>query len=264
VASDLAQVDAVCGGLIDFYEERGVQVVVVSEYGVGPVSRPVHLNRLLRAEGLLAVREELGRDLLDAGASEAFAVADHQVAHVYVQDRRRLPVVRRLLESAPGVAEVLDEEGKRAAGIDHERAGELVAVAEPDAWFTYYHWLDDRQAPDYARTVDIHRKPGYDPAELLLDPRLRLPRLAIASGLLRQRLGFRTLLQVVPLDPAGVRGSHGRRTTQASDGPLLASRRRDLLADSPVPATRVFEALLAHLGVREADRSSPAGARTAS
>jgi predicted AlkP superfamily pyrophosphatase or phosphodiesterase len=266
LASDLGQIDAVCGELIDFYEQRGVQVVVLSEYGIAPVSRPVHLNRLLRAEGLLAVREELGRELLDAGASEAFAVADHQVAHVYVRERGRLEAVRRLLESIPGVAEVLDEEGKRAAGIDHPRAGELVAVAEPDSWFTYYTWLDDSRAPDFARTVDIHRKPGYDPAELFLDPRLRLPRLSIAANLLKQRLGFRTLLKVVPLDPVGVRGSHGRRTTETAEGPLLASRRGDLLEEGGLPATRVFNVLLAHLGVPEArgpDRSSGAGAWTA-
>src|SRR6185436_11635939 len=104
--------------------------------------------------------------LLDAGASRAFAVADHQIAHVYV--REKVNEVRSLLESLDGVAEVLDDQGKRRHGLDHPRAGELVAVAAPDAWFTYYYWLDPKKAPDFAPTVDIHRKPGYDPAELFL------------------------------------------------------------------------------------------------
>jgi predicted AlkP superfamily pyrophosphatase or phosphodiesterase len=249
IAPDLASVDAVCGELIDLYEARGVQVVVLSEYGVGDVARPVHLNRVLREERLLAVRDELGRELLDTSASAAFSVADHQVAHVYVAAPRDVPAVRQLLESVPGVAEVLDGDGRRAVGLDHPRSGELVAVAEPDAWFTYYHWLDDRRAPDFARTVDIHRKPGYDPAELFVDPRIRLPGLRIAGTLLRRRLGFRALLEVVPLDPSAVRGSHGRRPEDASCWPVVISRRRDLLPEGPMTAQDVFSVLLAHLGV---------------
>ena len=143
---------------------------MLSEYGIVPVSRPVHLNRVLREAGMIAVREELGRELLDAGASAAFAVADHQIAHVYVNDPARLDEVRSLVAGTAGVAEVLDEAGKRERHLDHPRSGELVALAEPDAWFTYYYWLDDGRAPDYARTVDIHRKPGFDPVELFIDP----------------------------------------------------------------------------------------------
>ena len=113
--------------------------------------------------------------MLDAGASEAFAVADHQVAHVYVRRPERVAEVKRLLEGLDGVERVLDEDGKRAAGLDHPRSGELVAVSRADRWFSYYYWLDDARAPDFARTVDIHRKPGYDPVELFLDPALRAP-----------------------------------------------------------------------------------------
>ena len=112
----------------------------------------------------------MGRDVLDAGESAAFAVADHQIAHVYVNDLSKLNEVRSLLEATPGVERVLDEAEKRQEHLDHPRSGELVAIAAPDAWFTYYYWLDDSRAPDFARTVDIHRKPGYDPAELFLDP----------------------------------------------------------------------------------------------
>src|SRR5262249_31528403 len=164
--------------------------------------------------------QERGRDMLDAGESAAFVVADHQVAHIYVNDPSRLAQVRHMVEETPGVAAVLDEEGKRAHHLDHPRAGELVAVAEPDAWFTYYFWLDDRRAPDYARTVDIHRKPGYDPVELFLDPALSLIKARIAWRLLQKQLGFRMLMDVIPLDAALVRGSHGARPKRADERPL--------------------------------------------
>ena len=104
--------------------------------------------------------------------SLAFAVSDHQIAHVYVRDESRIAETAALLRILPGVERVLDEDGKRAAGLDHERSGELIAVAQHDAWFTWYHWLDDAKAPDFARTVEIHRKPGYDPVELFIDPSL--------------------------------------------------------------------------------------------
>ena len=209
IASDLRELDTVCGQLIDYYGSRGARVIVLSEYGITRVSRPAHLNRVLREHGMIAVREELGRELLDAGASAAFAVADHQIAHVYVNDASRRGEVRELLQSVPGVAQILTEEGKRAMHLDHPRAGELVALAEPDSWFTYYYWLDDARAPDFARTVDIHRKPGYDPAELFIDATLRLPKLKVAATLLKKKLGMRYLMNVIGLDASLVRGSHG-------------------------------------------------------
>jgi predicted AlkP superfamily pyrophosphatase or phosphodiesterase len=226
--------------------ERGRRVIVLSEYGLVDVNRPVHINRALRAAGWLAVRDELGTDALDPGASTAFAVADHQLAHVYVRDPRRMDDVRRLLEQLPGVEMVLDRQGQSRYGLDHERSGELVAVSESTAWFTYYYWLDDRRAPDYARTVDIHRKPGYDPAELLLDPALLLPKLRIAATLAKKALGFRYLLEVIPLDATLVRGSHGRPTSDLDDGPIFISSEADM-ANEPVDSTAVRDLILRHV-----------------
>jgi len=246
---DLAELDAVCGELIDFYAERGVRPLFVSEYGITPVSRPVHLNRELRRHDLLTIREELGGELLDAGASEAFAVADHQLAHVHVADPRRIREVQEILSALPGVAQVLDEDGKREAGLDHPRSGELVALAERDAWFTYYHWLDDARAPDYARTVDIHRKPGYDPVELFVDPAIRVPALKIGSTLAKKRLGFRTLLDVIPLDASLVRGSHGLVAQRPGEGPLVLTQEADLVGADPLRATDVQGLILRHLGL---------------
>jgi predicted AlkP superfamily pyrophosphatase or phosphodiesterase len=200
VQQDLRELDAVCGRLIDAAQASGQAVIVVSEYGITPVREAVHINRALRKAGLIAVRpEEFGREILDPGASAAFALADHQVAHVYVNDRSRLGAVRALLERLDGVEQVLDADGKRAAGLDHPRSGELVAISRADRWFSYYYWLDDRLAPDFARTVDIHRKPGYDPVELFVDPEIRLPMLATGWRLAKRKLGLRTLLDVISL-----------------------------------------------------------------
>jgi hypothetical protein len=216
----------------------------------------VHINRALRRAGWLKVREELGREQLDAGASDAFAVADHQVAHVYVSRPELVHEVAQLLRGLPGVERVLDEGGKRAIGLDHPRSGELVAIARADSWFTYYHFLDDERAPDYARTVDIHRKPGYDPVELFIDPALKMAKLRIAARLAQKMLGMRYLMDVISLDATLVKGSHGRPTDRPEDGPLFITSRPELLNDGPVEATDVKGLLLEHVFGAEAGRAT--------
>jgi predicted AlkP superfamily pyrophosphatase or phosphodiesterase len=246
IAADLRAIDEVAGELIAHVRRDGARVVVLSEYEIGAVRGAVHINRALREAGLLRVRLELGLEKLDAGACDAFAVADHQVAHVYVRRPERVREVQALLAALPGVARVLDDEGKRALGLDHARSGELVALAEPDRWFTYYYWLDDARAPEFARTVDIHRKPGYDPVELFLDPGLTLPAAQVGWRLAKKMLGFRYLMDVIPLDPSLVRGSHGVRTT----GPVLISSAPELLpGEGAVHATHVKDIVLRHLGL---------------
>ena len=246
VRDDVRAIDAVCGRLIGGLRALGRRVVVLSEYGITDVRGPIHINRILREAGLTAVREELGLEALDPGASEAFAVADHQVAHVYVRRQDRVDDVRKMLERVDGVETVLDRPAQRAAGVDHERSGDLVAVSSADRWFTYYYWLDDAVAPDFARTVDIHRKPGYDPAELFVDPALKAPKLKVAATLLKKKLGFRYLMNVIPLDASLVRGSHGRLTDDPSAGPLLMSSEKRLV-EQPVRATGVRDLILRHL-----------------
>jgi predicted AlkP superfamily pyrophosphatase or phosphodiesterase len=247
IARDLAEIDEVCGELIVAAEDDGARVVVVSEYGITPVAKPVHINRALREAGLIRVRVELGRELLDAGASEAFAVSDHQIAHVYVANSGRIPEVKALVEGLPGVETVLDEEGKRAHGLDHPRCGELVAISDANSWFTYYYWLDDARAPDFAPTVDIHRKPGYDPVELFVDPKLRLAKLRIAWRLAQKALGLRTLLDVIPLDATLVKGSHGRLADRPEDGPVFITSEADLAPEGAVAATAVKGLILDHV-----------------
>lgn len=222
VAAHAAQVDTEAGRLIDAAQAAGMEVLVVSEYGIGKVDQVVFPNRALREAGLLtALWQESVGETLDAGASRAFAVCDHQVAHVYVADPADVPRARAVLEALDGVARVLEGPTRAAAGLDHPRAGELILESKVNAWFAYPFWLDDDRAPDYARTVDIHRKPGYDPAELFLDPALRAPKLRIARRLLARRLGFRNLLDVIPLDPGMVRGSHGHRPEDRALWPVI-------------------------------------------
>ncbi len=236
IAAEVAAIDEVAGGLIDHYQQRGVRVLVMSEYGISPVSRPIHLNRVFRSRGWLSIKDELGRETLDAGGCRVFAVADHQVAHVYVNDPALLAEARTVVAGLPGVAEVRDGFG----GVGGRRGGDFIAVAEPDAWFTYYFWNDDMVAPDYARTVDIHRKPGYDPCELFIDPSLRMPKLRIAGFLLKKRLGLRGLLDVIPLDATLVKGSHGRDDVDEDERPVVIG--------SPLPvaaAEDLHEAVLA-------------------
>lgn len=243
VEKDLREIDAVCGNLIDFYEERGTRVIVLSEYGIEPVNRAVHLNRVLRKAGYLQVRNEAGGEVLLPGESRAFAVADHQIAHIYVRNPAEIAEVQSLLEAVPGVGGILEGEGIQAAGLSHTRSGELIALAAPGSWFTYYYWLDDARAPDFAPTVDIHRKPGYDPAELLLDPGLRFPRLRILHRLLQKKLGFRFTLDVIPLDGSRIKGSHGLRPQNPDDFPLFLSR-IPLDAPDQLEAADVYHLLL--------------------
>ncbi len=247
IREDVRRIDAVCGELIEHVQKDGTHVIVLSEYGITEVSGPVHINRVLREAGLLAVREERGRELLNAGASEAFAVADHQIAHVYVKPPGRIPEVKCLLEAVPGIELVLDDEGKRRYGLDHPRSGELVALSRADRWFAYYYWRDDERAPDFARTVDIHRKPGYDPVELFIDPALRLPKFRIARRLLQKKLGFRMLMDVIGLDATLPKGSHGRVTDKAEEGPLFITSEAGCLPASAVAATDIKALILRHV-----------------
>jgi len=249
VAADLRDVDAVCGQLFDHFAARAANVIVLSEYGIAPVSKPVHLNRIFRERGWVTVRDELGGELLDAGASRAFAVADHQVAHVYVNDASILEEVRDVVANTDGVADVLEAQGKRAAHLDHARAGDLVAVAAPDAWFTYYYWLDDARRPDFANTVDIHRKPGYDPVDLFLDPQLKLAKAKIGWTLLKRKAGFRALLDVIGTDATVVCGSHGRLATLPGEGPLFMTNTPGLLAHPAVSPIDVHALILGHLAL---------------
>jgi predicted AlkP superfamily pyrophosphatase or phosphodiesterase len=234
ISDELRSVDQVVQELVEFYERKKAEVILLSEYGITPVSKPIHLNRLFREHGLLQIRVERGLELLDAGASKAFVVADHQVAHVYINDPAVTGDVRRLLEQVPNIALILDKETKAAHHMDHERSGDLVLLSDTDSWFSYYFWLDDSKAPDYARVVDIFKKPGYDPVELFLTSKARA-----GYKLLRKKAGLRYVMDVIPLDARLVKGSHGAIGTPPDYHPVLISRHST--GKASLQATDVFD-----------------------
>jgi predicted AlkP superfamily pyrophosphatase or phosphodiesterase len=243
----VGELDSACAPLLDAARSLGTRVWVVSEYGHVQVNQVIEPNRALRQAGLLSARDGPFGEVLDTFTSRAFAVCDHQLAHVYVSEPEFQPRVREVLGGLPGVARILAGEERAEVGLRHERAGDLVLLAEDDAWFAYPFWLDDRRAPDYARTVDIHRKPGYDPCELFLDPKRWWPKGRVAWRLLQKKLGFRALFDVIPLDASLVRGSHGLPARDPLDRPLL-------LGDGPAPGeelgmTAVRDLVLGALGL---------------
>lgn len=246
IGPELEAIDKVCQQLIEYYEQQGCEIILLSEYGITDVDHPIHLNRLFREHGLLAIREERGLELLDAGASKAFVVADHQIAHVYINDPSCYKKVRELVEHVPGVELVLDRDGKRKHHLQHERSGELVLVADAKSWFTYYYWQDDAKAPDFARIVDIHRKPGYDPVEMFLNPADPLVKMKVIGKVLKKKLGFRYLMNVIPLDATLIKGSHGRMAEDTKDHPILISSQA---VKAGVVATDIHDIILNHLAL---------------
>jgi len=244
ISADLRLVDGIIHDLIKFYENRGVQPILLSEYGITEVNRAIHINRTFREAGWITLRDELGSEILDPGASQAFAVADHQVAHVYVNNKSILPEVRRRIEAIDGVHTVIDSKSKIELGINHKRAGDFIAVSEENAWFTYYYWFDDKRAPDFARTVDIHRKPGYDPVELFIDPKFLFPKYHISKRLLQKKIGLRMLMDVTPLDASLVKGSHGCRPSNPIDWPILITPETAAPTKETISSTEVHRLLL--------------------
>ncbi|HEY3323919.1 MAG TPA: nucleotide pyrophosphatase/phosphodiesterase family protein [Planctomycetota bacterium] len=234
IASDLCAIDKLVGQLSDAARARGADVVVLSEYGMSQVSGAVEINRVLRRAGYLRAHQQAHWELLDCGASHAFAVCDHQVAHVYVKDPEDIPAVKALLEKTAGIERVLGQAEVREAGLDHSRAGELVALSAPDKWFAYYYWEDDKRAPPWAHEVDIHNKPGYDPVELFLDPKAKLIIPRILGRLALRKAGLRvTVMNFIPFEPTLVKGSHGRLAKTPETGPVFISSSKRV----PLPET---------------------------
>lgn len=245
IHKELGEVDKLVEDLVTYYKSKNAQVILLSEYGINNVNNPIHINRILRDNGLISVRVEKGLELLDCGASKAFATADHQIAHVYVNDPSKKEAVRAILEKIQGVALVLDETTKQEYHINHERSGDFVLMADADSWFTYYYWLDDTKAPDYARLVDIHRKPGYDPVEMFMNPANPLIKLRAAYKLARKLLGFRYLMDVIPLDASLVKGSHGGINIGKEHYPILVTDQP--LSQAEIQATDVYDVIWQHI-----------------
>jgi len=247
VERELRELDRVLRFLVGEADERGVRVVLCSEYGIEAATQPIHPNRVLREAGLLAVRREFGGEQLDLNSSPAFALCDHQVAHIYTRDPAATARARQVLSRLPGVEQVIDASDLARVELDHARSGDLVLVPTPGAWFAYPWWRLDEDAPDFARTVDIHRKPGFDPCELLRDGSGPVAALRTGLFLARKALGFRALLRLTPLDARLVRGTHGRASLAAGLEPLLIGEGAFLPDTSPLPLRDVHDVILRNL-----------------
>ncbi len=217
----LGELDSACGLVIDAAQAAGARVWIVNECTHVDVDQPIALNRILNQAGFLKTRPGPFGDQLDTNESRALAVCDHQIAHIYLRRQEDVEAVYKLVSNLPGVDRVVGGPTLAELELLHPRSGDLVALAKPRAWFAYPFWKDDRQAPDYARTVDIHRKPGYDPCELFFDPAVARPKFRMFRRLLGKKLGFRTLFDVTPLDPQLVKGSHGLSAADLHDRPIF-------------------------------------------
>ena len=247
ISKDLNEIDLVVKKMVEYYQKQDANIILLSEYGITNVGNPVHLNRILRSKGYISIRTERGLELLDAGASRAFAVADHQIAHVYLNDPAIKSEVKKLLGAVKGVDKVLSDDEIKCLHLDHDRCGDLVVLADKDSWFTYYFWMDDKKAPDFARMVDIHKKPGYDPVEMLTDPKDKFVMFKVLWKLFKKKLGFRTVLDIIPLNANLVKGSHGRIPEDKSDYPILISNNKGLITKPMFSAIEVHDIMENHV-----------------
>ncbi len=239
-----AELDQEFARLLACAEELGYHLVALSEYGIESVQHAVFPNRTFRQEGLLAIHPAVNGSLLDPGNSRAFAVCDHQLAHVYISKRDDIPEVRKLCESMDGVEQILEPAKDANHPLHHPRSGELVLLAKAGFWFAYPYWAENETEPDFARTVDIHRKPGYDPLELFLDPQKPLLKARIAWRLLKKKMGMRMCMDVVPLDTSLVRGSHGRPPSSPALGPVWIGPAHLCPPGATLDSTEVFAQFL--------------------
>lgn len=240
ISSHLLDIDKIVQDLVKYYSSKNARIILLSEYGISNVDNPIHINRILRKNDLLGIRVERGLELLDPGASKAFAVADHQVAHIYINDISQYQNVLNVVSNIPGVEKVLNREEQKTYHLDHKRCGDIVLMADQKSWFTYYFWLDDEVAPDYARAVDIHKKPGYDPVELFMTSKVRA-----GYKLLRKKAGLRYVMDVIPLDASLVKGSHGSVTVDEKYYPVIITEQNS--TNGALLATDVYDIIWRHL-----------------
>ncbi|MFC2147506.1 alkaline phosphatase family protein [Bacteroidota bacterium] len=247
ISKDLNEIDEVVKKLVSHYDKENTNIVLLSEYGITDVSKPIHINRILRSKGLISIREERGLELLDAGASKAFGVADHQIAHIYLNDPTIESKVKELLKGIEGIDRVLSHNELQEAHLNHDRCGDLLLIADKDSWFTYYFWMDDSKAPDYANMVDIHKKPGYDPVEMFTDPDDKFVMLKVILKLIKKKLGFRTVMNIIPLKANLVKGSHGRIPEDQSDYPVFITNNKGSLKQELFKSTEVYQLITEQL-----------------
>lgn len=221
ITRNMQELEQILSPLLGTARELGYKIMIVSEYGISDVEQPVFINNILREADFLQVRPGPFGEILETFNSRAFAVADHQIAHIYVKNAADIAPVKKLLQSTKGIATVLEGKDRAELSLEHPRSGELVALANQNSWFTWQYHKDT--PPDFAGTVDIHRKPGYDPAELFYQHGKTMGRIQSALCLLRKKLGLRYRFNVISTDPTLVKGSHGLPASNSNNAPLMIS-----------------------------------------
>ncbi len=247
LAGNLAEIDHCVGLILDGIKQDAYNLLIVSEYGISHVAGACYPNRALRSAGLLDVSSNAAGELIDTGTSRAFAVCDHQLAHVYVKNSKDIPRVLESLKSLPGVQSAHLADERSALGLNHSRSGEIILLSESRSWFAYDYWLDTSRKPDFAQSVEIHKKPGYDPRELFFDP--SGGRLRALKALMRKKLGLRYILNPCPLDDTLVKGSHGLPATDPQDGALLIASAPAVEKHTPSHQRDVAKIACALLGI---------------
>ncbi|NRA37282.1 MAG: alkaline phosphatase family protein [Planctomycetes bacterium] len=230
MAQNLKDLDAAVGTVLDHVRAQGARCIVVSEYAIDSVHSGVAINQALREHGLLAVTENACGELLDPGMSQAFAVCDHQIAHVYCNDEDAQKRALEIINKLPGVDRCYSGDQRAELGLDHQRSGEIIVIAAEGYWFQYEYWLEDKKKPDFAHSIEIHKKPGYDPRELFFDPKGGKTR--AMKAMLRKKLGLRYVMNPIGLDPSLVKGSHGRASNNPERAPLLICDNADFAQDT--------------------------------
>ena len=236
IKEELLKVDDLAKQIYEEVKDE-CHLLIMSEYSISEVNGAIFPNRLLREKGWIKTKKEFDYEMLDAGASQAFAVCDHQIAHIYLNDKSIKQEVYELFKSMQNIAHVLKDEELAGFNLDHPRSGDIVLISNNKKWFSYYFWLEDSKAPDYARTVDIHRKPGYDPVELFIDPQLKFPKFKILYKLLLKKLGFRTVLDVIPLNASLVKGSHGAIPQKGHEPVLIGDGDGEMIKPESIKST---------------------------
>jgi predicted AlkP superfamily pyrophosphatase or phosphodiesterase len=227
----LGELDAALARLVSGLEDAFAPArplwLVASEYTIGPVDHVVYPNRVLRSSGLLAVADGAEGEQLDLAGSRAWTLVDHQLGHVFVQEAADIDRAAALFRGREGIAEVLVGAERKKYDLDHPRAGEVILISAPNSWQAYYWWLADERAPKFARTVDIHRKPGYDPVELFVDMATRS----------------------IPLDASLVKGSHGAPAVDESQRGMLVASEKGVLVGPAMADTDICELVLRQFGI---------------
>ena len=189
---ELKNVDDLVGQILKAIDDNGMRedttIIGLSEYPFYDVSSSLSPNLILRDRGFLSVRKIGGKEYLDLECSRAFAMVDHQMAHIYVNNSEDIERVRKLFLETEGIKYVFGQDEKKEYQIASSRSGDLIIVSDEDKWLNYYYWNSLELAPDFAFTVDIHNKPGYDPLELFFDPETKT--ISLDTKLIKGSHGF--------------------------------------------------------------------------